>query len=408
MPVFKATIRDRDGIRRNLSRVGNAKGEVIAALRAEGCVVVGIEEARGTERKIAGLPPPWHPAWLRRMGSFDVEIGFQQLASMVRSGVSILLALETVADQAMSPRASLVWHAVRDKVASGTGLSEALAAQRGRFNEVVVQLVRVGEQSGELDSALLHAAAQLESQRNLRALVVNALMYPVFATVMAVAVSVFLVVGVIPRIAEFLEAGGAQLPAMTQMLVDAASWMRANGLAVLAVVAGLVAAFFAVRAFPPGRLALDTAALKLPVTGRIRRLSGTAVFARAMEMLVQSGVTLLSSLEVSRTLLGNRRLRGRIAGAYEAVLRGEPLAPSLKRAREFMPMLSQMVAVGETTGSLGDAFGEVAHFHEKMLAIAIRRFSAVIEPLMIVVVGGIVGFVYLAFFLALFSMAGAA
>ncbi len=401
--LFSATVTDKSGARRTLAREGTSSREVVAALRAEGFVVVSAEAAEGAKGR---EPPPWSPAWLRPMTGFDVEIGLQQLSSMLKSGVSLLAALETVSEQALSPRASRVWKAVQDGVASGGALSSALAAQGRRFGAAAIELVRVGEQSGELDAALLHAAQQLESQRNLRTLVLNALAYPVLAVAMAIGVCAFLVVGVIPKIADFLESGGASLPATTQILVDVAGWLRVNGVSVLAAIAAIVILFLLARLMPAGRLALDTVSLRLPIAGRIQRLAGTAVFSRAMGMLVESGVTLLDSLDVVRSLLSNSRLAGRVREAYGAVLRGGALAPALRARGDFMPMLSQMVAVGETTGSLGEAFAEVARFHEMMLSVAIKRFSVAIEPVLIVVTGGIVGYVYIAFFMALFSMAG--
>lgn len=402
--LFTATIRDSSGARRNVAREAASAREASAALRSEGALVLSLEAAPAVARP--GGPPFWHLSWLKPMGAFDVEIGLQQLASMIKSGVPLTVALETVADQALSPRSARTWRSVLGIVEGGRPLSEAFAAHRRRFGDAAIALVRVGEQSGELDASLLHAARQMEGQRNLRALVVNALAYPAFAIVVAAGVCAFLVIGVIPKIAAFLESGGATLPAMTQMLVDFSAWLRSNGAWLLAAAAVAVALLAVLRLIPPTRLALDTAALRLPVAGRIGRLAGTAVFSRAMGMLVESGVTLLDALGVSRGLLRNRRLAQRVREASGAVMKGGALAPALKARGDFMPMLSQMVAVGETTGSLSDAFEEVARFHELMLAVAIRRFSVTIEPLMIVVTGLIVGYVYVAFFMALFSIAG--
>ena len=405
--TFAATVRDAAGARRTLAREAASEREAAAALRAEGFAVISLAAApSGAAPGAAAEPPFWHPSWLRPARVFDAEIGLRQLSSMVRSGVSLLAALETTADQALCPRAARVWRAVRDEVASGRPLAEALAAHRRIFDAATVALVRVGEQSGELDDALLHAAGQLESRRGLRALLASALAYPAFAVAAALGVAAFLVLAVIPRIAEFLESGGARLPAMTQGLVDLSAWLRANGLLVLAAAAAAAAAWAAVRAVPAGRLAQDSLALRVPVVGRIRRLAGTAVFARAMGMLVGSGVTLLDSLDVSRGLLRNRRLAARVGEASDAVLRGGALAPPLRAPGAFMPMLAQMVAVGETTGSLSDAFSEVARFHEEMLAVAVKRFGVLVEPAVIVFTGLVVGYVYVSFFLALFSMAG--
>lgn len=405
--LFTATTIDASGARRTIRREAASRTEVAASLRAEGFAVVSVEEARGGADNASGANAPfWHPSWLRPVTRFDIEIGFSQLASMLKSGVSLLAALETVSAQAASPRAARLWSRVRDGVAAGSPLSEALAKTSGRFGGAAIALVKVGEQSGELDSSLLHASRQMESQRNLRSLTVNALAYPAFAIFAAVGVCVFLVVDVIPKIAEFLQSGGVELPAMTQNLVDLSDWMSRNGLAVLVAIAIAVTVFLVMRAIPATRLALDAVALRIPVSGRILRLAGTAVFSRAMGMLVGSGVTLLDSLDVSAGLLGNRRLRLRVREAWDAVMAGGELSPPLRARGDFTPMLSQMAAVGEKTGSLAEAFSEVAHFHEAMLAIAIKRFSVTIEPAMIVVTGLIVGYVYIAFFLALFSMAG--
>ena len=146
--------------------------------------------------------------------------------------------------------------------------------------------------------------------------------------------------------------------------------------------------------------------LKIPITGRILRLSGTALFARALQIMLESGVPLLDALATSARLMSNRRFRRRAAAAHDGVMRGLPLAESLAPATEFMPMLGRMAAVGEVSGSLPEAFGETARFHEMLLALAVKRFGMLIEPVMIVVTGCIVGFVYIAFFMALFAIAG--
>lgn len=407
MPFFEATVRTSAGKRERVKRIAATQREATSSLRDEGHVILSVKELSEDGAASGSLPPPWHPSWLKPMGPFDIEIGFRQLASMLKSGVSILVALETVAKQAMSPRASKVWFNLYEMVSSGISLSSALSKCNGIFSAVTIELVKVGEQAGELDSSLLHASRQLESQRNLRSMVVNALTYPIFAVVMALSVSVFLVVSVIPKIGDFLQSGGASLPAITQLLLDISEWIRINGLLLIIFTVAFLAFIAALKMTSAGRLFLSTVLLRIPVVGNIQRLSGTASFARAMEMLVQSGVTLVEALDVVRPLLSNARLSLCVRDAYEAVIRGETLASVLRKPGAFTPMLGQMVAVGETSGSLPEAFGEVARFHESMLKVTIRRFSVTIEPIMIIITGLIVGFVYLAFFLALFSMASA-
>ena len=402
---FSATVRDPNGVHRTVSREAESRDAFVASLRAEHYIVLSVEEID----KSGALPPLWHPAWLKPMTNFDVEMGLRQLASMLKSGVALLSALATVEEQAPCPRAAVAWRKVRESVFAGGSFAGALERQVRRFGEITVRLADVGERSGELEHALTRAADQMEARRNLRTAVVNALVYPLVTVAMAIGVSSYLVVAVIPKLAEFLRDGGVELPGLTMMLMDFADFVKANGFVILGWVVAAVAAWFGGRFFSMRvREMEDVFLLRIPVTGRILRLSGTALFARAMQIMVESGVTLLDALDVSARLMSNLRYKRRVMAAREGVMRGGSLADSLRPAREFMPMLSRMSAVGEVTGSLSESFGEVARFHEMLLAIAIKRFGMLIEPVMICVTGAIVGFVYIAFFMALFAIAGAA
>jgi len=400
---FAVTVRTPTGAPRAFTRTAASAAELAAALRAEGFLVLSLEPRRAATE---ALPPLWHPAWWRPLRAFDVEMGFRQLASLLRGGVALLAGLKSVEEQAPCARARRAWREVREAVYAGRGFASALGARPRVFDELAQRLTEVGERTGELERAVTRAADQMEGRRELRATVVNALIYPVLAVMLAVAVSAYLVVAVIPKVAEFLEAGGAELPHLTQLLVDVSLWLRVNGLAVLAVLAGSVAAWCVVRCTGAGREGQDVFLLHLPVVGRVLRLAGTALFARAMQTMTEAGVTLVEALAVGARLLPNRRLRRRVAAAQAAVVRGSSLADALLPAREFMPMLRQMAAIGEVSGTLPETFGETARFHEMLLARTIKRFGMLIEPVMIVITGTIVGFVYIAFFMAIFALAG--
>ncbi len=399
---FRVRVRDAAGITRTDLRDAESRDALTVRLRTEHLLVLEIKEVRESD----DLPGAWHPTWLKPMTSFDVEMGLRQLASMLRSGVTLVNALATVEDQSLSPRARRTWRRVRESILHGRSFAESLALEPRHFDEIVVRLGEVGERSGELEHAVTRAANQLEARRNLRSSVVNALVYPVVAVVMAVGVSAYLVMSVIPKVAEFLVSGGAQLPAITQLLVDVSAWINANGLTILSALAGIVVAWIAVGLHEGGRELEDTFLLRLPITGRILRLAGTALFARSMQMMTESGITLLDALATATRLMANRRFRRRVRNAHDGVMKGRSLAESLRPAVEFTPMLRRMAAVGEVTGTLPEIFGETAHFHEMLLSLAVKRFGMLIEPVTICITGGIVGFVYVAFFMALFAMAG--
>ena len=374
----------------------------IADLRGRGFLLLGIEpvaEAAARGAREIRLPP------ILPMTVFDVQTGMQQLAIMLHSGLTLLGSLRTAADQARRPRAARVWRNVAERIERGATLSDALEAHPRLFPSYVVQLVRVGESSGELAAMLNRAADHLEQTRNLRLMVVNAFTYPAIVLLLAIGVSAFMVLNVIPKIQTFLQSGGRELPPLTRRLLDISDWLRANLPEVGIGLATALVALWALRQWPPGRRVLDAIRLRIPVLGVVLRQAEAAAFARGMGILLESGVAMLDALRTVENLVRNRAVALRIATARAAVTRGEPLADGLSGGREFLPMLPRMVAVGEATGTLGTVLSGVATFFEAQLVLAVKRLGLVIEPVMILVVGGIVGFVYIAFFVAIFSLA---
>ena len=403
--TYVATAIGADGKRQELVREASDEAALAAALRAGGLLVVSVARQAEPRSKRGDAEPPF--VW-RPMSALDVEMGLRQIAAMLRSGMPLLAALETVAEQSSGARARRVWNRVAASVTRGEPFAAALAASSRRFDDVTVRLADVGEKSGELELTLTRAAEQLNSRRNLRNTVANAFVYPCITVATAIAVSAYLVVAVIPKLADFLRSSGTALPALTQALVGLSEWIVANGAYVVVCVAGVTALWFSARFFSRTRELQDAMLLRVPVVGRVLRLSGTALFSRAMQIMLESGVTLTSALGTAAQLLTNRRLRRRVGAARDAVLAGRPLSKALADAPEFLPMLHRMAAVGETTGALPDTFGETARFHETILALTVKRLGILVEPVMIAVTGAIVGFVYVAFFMALFSIAGAA
>lgn len=300
-----------------------------------------------------------------------------------------------------------MWTETAVRIQEGASLADAMSHQR-RFSPMVVQLVRVGEETGELEPVLTRAAGILERRRLLRANILTALTYPAIVLLAAIGVSGFLVLSVIPKLEKFLSVIGRRLPAITRLLLDISRRVQDDApYAALAMVL-IVAAGFVLYSWPPGRLWIDRLSLRMPLVGTVLRLSATVSFASALAVLLQSGITLLEGLRTVERLQPNRYLASQVAAAREAVIRGGNLAPLLAVRFAFMPLLSRMVAVGETAGTMDEVLEEVARFYESQLQATIRRLSVIIEPVFIVVVGGIVGFVYIAFFMALFAAGGVA
>jgi type IV pilus assembly protein PilC len=404
MSSFTFVARDGSGqVQRGSFDAANASA-MAGNLRERGWLIIDIRPAVGQATlsdQVAVLNPL---RYLPPRGS-DVELSLHQLAVMLRGGLTLLTAIRTAAEQAGRLTMRQVWLQVADRIQAGSSLADAMAEHRC-FSKLVVQLVRVGEQTGNLEQVVVRSADIMEKRRQLWTSLATALAYPTLVLIAAIGVTVFMLVSVIPKLQVFLSALGRKLPWMTQLLVDLADYVQIYLPYYLAGAAALTGAAIALYSWPPGRLWVDRVALRVPIIGVLFRLAATATFSRSLGILIRSGITLLEALRTVEHLHQNRYLANRVAAARDTVMQGGTLAEPLRMRMAFMPMLSAMVAVGESTGTLDDVLDEVARFHESQLQVAIRRFSIIVEPIIIVVVGGIVGFVYISFFVAMFSAAG--
>jgi len=403
MPVFQFTARDMSGQSQSGELAADTASALAAQLRGRGWIILDVQPARegGARFSFEKLNPfYWMPP-----GKLDVEIAFQQIASMLRSGLTLLSAIKTAGEQSSRPSMARIWKRIYERIEEGSSFAKALS-EHTCFPNFVVQLVNVGEQSGTLDVVLTRGVEHLERTRNLRMTLLNALMYPVIVLLMAVSVAGFMVLSVIPKLQKFLSGRNRKLPAMTQMLLDISTFAQ-NYLPhmLIGFVVGSIVLLLIYR-LPAGRQKIDAFVLRVPLLGGLLRTSATAIFSRSLGLLLQSGITLLEALGTVEKLIANRALSIHIGQVRDHVIQGGTLAEPLTRERIFMPMLGRMVAVGEMTGTLDPVLNEVADFHEKDLAASVRRYSVLVEPAVIIVVGGIVGFVYIAFFVALFSLAG--
>lgn len=405
MPTYAYIARDDSGRAQRGTLDAGSPAVLRSLLQTRGLRLISLQEQVQSEAIGESLGRYLNPFQWIPPRSLDVEIALEQLAVMLRSGLGLLSALKTVGQQARFIPMRRICEQVAEDIQEGDSLADAMSRHRA-FPPIVVQLVRVGEATGNLDMVLDRAAKQLARRRQNISNLMTALAYPAFVTLAAVAVAIYLVVVVIPELQKFLGAMGRRLPRMTQSLLDVSAWIQANGVtvAVLGVAAAL--SLVLVYLWPPGRLTIDRWVLRVPIIGYVLRLSGTVTFASALSVMIRSGITVLDALRTVEHLHANRFLASRVAAAREAVIAGEGLAKPLATRHAHLPMLASMVAVAENTGQMDEVLESVASFHESQLESAIKRLSALIEPAVIVVVGGIVGYVYMAFFVALFSAGG--
>jgi len=403
MPLFVYSARDSAGRTQSGKSSGGSAGEIVSSLRERGWIILDIQPAKDdSPASVSSLNPAmWLPAT-----KFDTEIGLQQIGTMLRSGLTLLAALKTTAEQARRPAMGVVWLKICARIEEGSSFADAVSHHPNHFPEFVVQLIRVGERSGTLETVVTRAAEQLERGRNLRMTLLNALLYPAIVVVMALATAAFMLIGVVPKLQAFLANRGRRLPPITQLLIDISTFLQSYYAHILIVTVAAIAAFVLFYRTSAGALLVDRLCLRVPVIGKLLRTAATALLARNLALLVESGITLLDALQTIANLVSNRFLSRHVREVRDSVMQGGTLAEPLTQEKLFMPMLGRMVAVGEATGTLAPVLNEVADFHEKQLAVSVKRLGVLIEPAIIIVVGSIVGFVYIAFFVAMFSLAG--
>jgi type IV pilus assembly protein PilC len=337
--------------------------------------------------------------------SRDVEFAMRQLAIMLRSGLNLLSAIESLQSQTESIAFAAILEAVRARIARGDSFAKSLESHPV-FPQIVVQLIGVGEQTGNLEQVLEQSAKYMTQRRTAITEVRVALTYPAIVAIAAIVIACYLTLAVIPELQKFLGAMGRKLPRMTQSLVDFAQWFQINGGIVCVVLVSLIVGAVFVAKWPPGRLWIDRWLLRIPVIGSVLRLAGTATLASALSVMLSSGIRLVEAIDLARRLQTNRFLSELLTNASDSIVRGKALAPTLAAREGFSPVLSSMVAIAERTGHLDTTLDEVANFCNTELKAKIKRMSQLVEPAVIVVAGGIVGYVYIAFFMALMSAGG--
>lgn len=399
MPLFDYSGFDAAGKKVTGAIEAAGRRAAMAQLHEQGVYPTELrEERQGAARR------PWQGAlFKRRVAPLELAAATRQLATLLGAGLTLDETLGTVADQLDQPQLQRILGRVRSAVVQGEALHVALAAHPQTFPLLYVNMVQVGENSGTLDAALSRLADFLEEQVRLRARIRAAMAYPILMAVVGVGVLFFLLSFVVPKVTRMLTDLGQALPLPTQILIALSDFLAAWWWLLLILVGIALLLFDRYRRTPPGRLRLDRLMLRLPLFGRLNLLLATARFSRTLSTLLASGVPLLKALEIARNLLQNQILADVVAATTDAVREGESLAAPLKRSGVFPPMVAQMAAIGERSGELEAMLLRVADAYEHQVELAIGGLLSLLEPLMILVMGSVVGFIVMAILLPIFQ-----
>ncbi|HEY0710571.1 MAG TPA: type II secretion system inner membrane protein GspF [Polyangia bacterium] len=359
--------------------------EVVGGKRAA-TTATGASAASGLKREID------FSRLFERVSQQEVAIFTRQLATLLRAGIPLAEALAALAEQADNRKFQLILAGIRQKVNEGGALADALGEHPRVFVELYTNMVRSGEAAGNLDAVLERLAEFLDEQLALKSKVSSALTYPIVMAVVGSLIITVLMVVVVPQIATVFEDAGGTLPWNTQLLIFMAGTIGSYWWVIVPL---LVAGFFVFRTWartPRGRLYLDRIGLKVWVLGPLLRHIAVARFSRTLATMLASGVPLLTALEIVRKVLDNRVLEKVVEAARDTIREGESIATTLKKSGEFPSMMCHMVAVGERSGQLESMLENVAVAYERDVSVKVGRLTALLSPLMIVLMAVAVGF----------------
>jgi general secretion pathway protein F len=373
-----------------------------ALLRREGVMLTSAQEEaeqkKKTKREIDLLAP------LRRITTADVAIMTRQLATLVRAGIPLVDSLSALTEQVEKEQLVRVLTAVRENIKEGTAFSKSLAMHPKVFPPLYVTMVAAGEASGMLEAVLERLADFTENQARLKGKVTAALAYPVLMSFIGIVLVGFLMVTVVPKVTSIFDNLGHALPWYTRLLIFVSDIVAGFWWALILLAVGSAYWFRRWKSKAGGRLRWDTLRLKFPIFGRLNLLVSVARFARTLATLLASGVQLLPAMEIGKNVLENAKLEGVITEAIGSIREGESIAEPLKRSGAFPPMVTHMIAVGEKSGQLENMLENVCRAYEADVETKVAALTSLLEPLMILILGGVVGFIVMAILMPLIQM----
>ena len=337
----------------------------------------------------------------------DLVIFTRQFSTLIDAGLPLVQGLETLASQQVNKSFKRVLTDIKETVEGGSTLADALKRHPKVFDELYVNLVAAGEVGGILDTILQRLSIQLEKMEALKRKVKGAMIYPIVVLIVAVGAISALLIFVIPIFEKLFSEFGKELPAFTRMVIDLSKWLN-TWIIPLIFFLGIFSFFFVkFHKTPKGRLLIDGLVLKLPVLGDLVRKVAIARFTRTLGIMISSGVPILDGLDIVGRTAGNKVIQNAIDATRQSITEGKSFAEPLTTTGVFPPMVVQMIAVGESTGALDAMLEKIADFYDEEVDAGVEALTTMLEPLLIIFLGGAIGSLIIAMYLPIFSMAGA-
>ncbi len=336
----------------------------------------------------------------------DISRFTRQFATMISAGLPMVQCLEILGTQMESAELRKIIMQVKEAVQSGSTLSEALSKHKKVYDDLYVNMVEAGEVGGALDTILVRLAHYREKADKLARKVKGALVYPIVVMVVAIGVTFAMLRFIVPIFAKMFGGLGAELPAPTQFVLGISHFLSDNTLIILFGIVVLIVIFQLVIRDPKGRLAFDGFKLKMPLLGSLIRKGAISRFTRTLSTLLSSGVSILDALNITAKTSGNMVLQNAIKRSMLSIAEGETITQPLKDSGVFPPMVTQMISVGEKTGGLDDMLSKIADFYDEEVDAAVAALTSIIEPVIIVFMGAMIGGILIAMYLPMFDIIG--
>ncbi len=397
MPTFVWKGRTASGASTSGEIAAGSQADVVAALRQKKVIPTSIklkEEKKGLT------------LFGGRVSMRGLAVFTRQFSTMLNAGLPLLSCLEILAKQTESAGLRRVLGEVRGDVEGGLALADALRRQPKIFDNLYVNMVESGETGGALDVILMRLATYLEKSAALRRKIRGAMIYPAIISIVAVGAIAVMLLFVIPIFAQMFEGVGAELPAMTLLVVGMSNFLKIWALPLLILLIALITILRRWHKTESGAKAMDPILLKLPVFGPLMRKQAIARFSRTLSTLLSSGVPIIDALEITARSAGNWVVENSILKARTSIKGGENIADPLSKTTVFPPMVTQMIAIGEASGGLDEMLSKVADFYDAEVDQAVENLTSALEPVIMVFLGGIVGFLVIAMYLPIFQLAG--
>jgi len=399
MPKFKCDLKNAQGISVKQTIIAESVREARDKMREQGFSIVTIKEVAD------GFSLEKLTMSMKKVSVKDKAIFSRQLATLVNAGVSIVRGLGVLTDQCENPKLKIALKDILADVQQGANLSDAMRKHPECFDKLYCAMVEAGEAGGVLDDVLGRLAKLLEDSARLNNQIKSAMTYPVTVSILAVLIFVGMCVFILPTFEGVFKQLGGELPTFTQILVNISLFLRSPQVLIIPIVIfifGFVYGF--IYSTPAGKLYLDGLFLKLPLFGDLLRKTAVARFSRTFGSLSRAGVPILGALEITGETAGNQVLTNALTAARQVVREGGQIAPAIEKENVFPVMAIQMITIGEETGELDKMLMKVADFYENEVEEAVKALTSIMEPIMIVVLGGMVGSILVGMYLPIFSI----